>query len=201
MKTSSYYDGIVGKIYCNITPRIWSFGSHHIPVHAISDVIAASVSNKGAAIVSGIMALLCFLGWGAYSDFCFDVGFVFMALMIVFILIALILALYKKVVITVVSKGLKHVIIDASGSSIKNAINLYQAMLTCLNEGEVYNVNLDVFDNSNNESNSSSTISGTIKTVDKKTICPECGAIIPSDAKECPSCGCPESVFKKEIIN
>ncbi len=193
MKTSTYYDGIVGKTYCNITSRIWSFGSHHIPTPAISDVIAARTSTKIATIVCCVLALLCFLGW-VLSEF---EAPLLMVLMIIFIIVAIILALSKKVVITVVSKGLRRIVIDASGSSVKNAVELYQAMLTCLNDGEVYNVKLDIFENSINESNSATTISGTIEKDDKKIICPDCGTIIPNDAKECPNCGCPESVFKK----
>ena len=198
METNTYYDGVVGETYCNITSRIWSFGSHHIPTHAISDVIAARITSIVAIIICCVLALLCFFAWGAESFFNFDDGFGFMALMIVFIIIAIFLALNKRLAITIVSKGMKHVIIDASGSAVKDAINLYKAMLTCMNEGEVYNVNLDIFKENSNDNNTTSQINGTIEKVNKQIECPDCGAIIPNDAKACPNCGCPESVFKKE---
>lgn len=200
MKTNTYYDGIVGKTHCSITSRIWSFGSHHIPIHAVSDVIAARLSFTVAIIVCCVLALLSFIGWGAYTDFDFDIedGTGLVILMILFILIAVILARYKKVVITVVSKGMKHVIIDASGSAVNDAINLYKAMLTCLNDGEVYDVRLDIFEDNLNENNTASQISGTIEKVDTQIECPDCGAIIPNGAKACPNCGCPESVFNNK---
>ena len=199
MKTSTFYDGVVGDTYCKITSKIWSFGSHHIPFHAISDVYAARISNIKAAIGYCVAAaILGVVFWGLATDWIFygEVEAIAILLSILLIII-IIFANQKKVVITIISKGLKHVYINSGNKDIDKAVNLYEAMLKCLNEGEVYNVRLG-FGNLSNDDSHSTQVSGTIEKESNHIECPDCGAAIPSDAKECPNCGCPESFFNKE---
>ena len=94
MKTNTYYEGTVGDTYCKITDRIWGFGSHYIPTHAVSDVIAGRVSTITATIVSGVLALLFFLGWGLSTDFEFGYGGeVLFVISMIFVVIAIIFAI------------------------------------------------------------------------------------------------------------
>lgn len=195
MEPITYFNGVVGDSECRITSKIWSFGNHHIPTHAVSDVEAKRFYPRIGYIICGIVALAALIIAIA--------GDVYEWLALLFAAIIVVLLLKTKIVVSVMSKGSQHVMIEAKGNSKKDAVDLYLAMLKCLNEGEPYSVNLSVFNESSEtkeskEGDQVSTITETVNKQDTLIVCPECGTAVPKDAPKCPNCGCPAEMLNKQ---
>ena len=119
-----YFSGNVGGRDCIITSKLWSFGAHHIPFNAISDVVATRKTHTAAilfcSLLFGVGIILVVLETMTLGVSLFIAGLV--GLLIVLLSIKEGLFIYS-------SSGQYELISDRGGEDYNK---MYSAMINCL---------------------------------------------------------------------